>query len=143
MKIMVAYDGTVQAKEALVYGMEQAREKGGQVLALHVFDPHVFMGYDAHIDAETLARQESLRFVDEAKALIREKGDGIRASLFTTEGDPEEEVMNFAQDRRIDVLLCPPRFKSLVKKYQEAIEATEFAGAPSHLNIAVLQAKAV
>ena len=32
MKIMVAYDGTLQAKEALVYGMDKAREKGGEVV---------------------------------------------------------------------------------------------------------------
>ncbi len=38
MKIMVAYDGTLQAKEALVYGMDKAREKGGEVVALHVFN---------------------------------------------------------------------------------------------------------
>ncbi len=143
MKIMVAYDGTIQAQEALMYGLEQAREKGGQVLALHVFDPHLFMGYDAHVDAETLARRESARFIDETRALIREKGEGVRANLFAAEGDPEEEVMHFARDRRVDVLLCPPRFKKLAGKYRKAIQESEFAGAPAHLNIAVLPAKAM
>ena len=42
MKIMVAYDGTLQGKDALVYGMQKAREKGGEVVALHVFNSPLF-----------------------------------------------------------------------------------------------------
>jgi len=56
MKIMVAYDGTLQAKEALVYGMDKAREKGGEVVALHVFNSGMFVDYDASVDAESLAK---------------------------------------------------------------------------------------
>ena len=43
MKIMVAYDGTLQAKEALVYGIEKARTKGGEMVALTIAqaDPYV------------------------------------------------------------------------------------------------------
>ena len=109
MKIMVAYDGTLQAKEALVYGMEKAREKGGEVVALHVFNSKMFIDYDAHVDAEAMARQESARFVEEAKSLIREKGNGVRTSLFTTEGNPTEEVISFAKEKKVDLLLCPPQ----------------------------------
>ena len=125
MKIMVAYDGTMQAKEALVYGMDKAREKGGEVVALHVFNSKLFIDYDAHVDAEALARKESARFVEEAKALIREKSNGIRASLFTTEGNPEEEVVRFARENKVDALLCPPKFKSIINKYKKALGETE------------------
>ncbi len=141
MKIMVAYDGTMQSKEALVYGMEKAREKGGEVVALHVFNSGMFIDYDAHIDAEAMARQESERSVEEAKALIREKGDGVRASLFTAEGDPEEEVVSFAKERKVDVLLCPPRFKSIVKKYRKTLGSSELAREAGALNLAAFSTK--
>ncbi len=141
MKIMVAYDGTLQSKEALVYGMEKAREKGGEVVALHVFNSGMFIDYDAHIDAEAMARLESKRSVEEAKALIREKGDGVRASLFTAEGDPEEEVVSFAKERKVDVLLCPPRFKSIIKKYRKALGASELSREAGALNLAALSTK--
>lgn len=139
MKIMVAYDGTVQSKEALEYGMEKAREKGGEVLALHVFHSGMFMDYDV-MDAEATARRESDRLVEEAKALIREKGSGVHVNLFTTEGNPEEEVIIFAKAKKADVLLCPPRFKGIINKYQRDTAAFEIsAGAKPEL--AVLSTK--
>jgi hypothetical protein len=76
MKIMVAYDGTLQAKEALVYGIEKARAKGGDIIALQVFNSPLFVDYDATVNARDAARAEAARFVEEAKAIIREKGKG-------------------------------------------------------------------
>ncbi len=139
MKIMIAYDGTLQAKEALVYGLDKAREKGGEVLALHVFNNGLFVDYDV-IDAEATARRESARFVEEAKAIIREKAQGVRASLFTTEGDPEETTISFAKERHADVLLCPPGFKGIVGKYQKALNAAEL-GSDAAKDVAVLTTK--
>ncbi len=108
MKIMVAYDGTLQAKEALAYGMDKAREKGGEVVALHVFNSPMFFDYDATPGARDEAKAESARFIAEAKAIIAEKSKGVKASLYSTEGDPAEEVVGFAKAEKVDVLLCPP-----------------------------------
>ncbi len=141
MKIMVAYDGTLQSKEALACGIEKAREKGGEVVALHVFNRGLFMGYDAHIDAEAMAEHESARFVEEAKELLREKGRGVRTSLFTVEGNPDEEVVRFAQEKKADVLLCPPKFKAIIGRYRKALGETELAGETALLNLAVLPTK--
>jgi nucleotide-binding universal stress UspA family protein len=141
MKIMVAYDGTLQAKEALVYGMEKAREKGGEVLALHVFNNSMFLDYDV-MDAEARARRESAQLVEEARALIREKGSGVRTSLFTMEGNPEEEVISFAKEKHADLLLCPPRFKGIIHKYQKAVAAAEF-GEGAAKDLAALTTKAL
>ncbi len=143
MKIMVAYDGTLQAKEALVYGMEKAREKGGEVVALHVFNSGMFIDYDAHVDAEAMARQESARFVEEAKSLIREKGNGVRASLFTAEGNPAEEVISFAKEKKVDLLLCPPKFKAIISKYRKALVAPELTGEAATMNLAALSMKTI
>ncbi len=141
MKIMVAYDGTLQSKEALVYGMEKVREKGGELVALHVFNSGMFIDYDAHVDAEAMARRESAQYVEEAKALIREKGAGVRTSLFTAEGDPEEEVVSFAREKKVDVLLCPPKFKSIIKKYRKTLGASELAREAGTMNLAAFSTK--
>ena len=141
MKIMVAYDGTLQAKEALVYGMEKVREKGGEVVALHVFNNNMFIDYDASVDAESIARRESAQFVEDAKSLIREKGKGITVSLFTMDGNPEEEVISFAKAKKVDVLLCPPKFKTIISKYQKALEETELTSEAEKMNLAVLSTK--
>ena len=141
MKVMVAYDGTLQAKEALVYGMDKARENGGEVIALHVFNNRMFIDYDANVDAEAIARRESARFVEEAKTLIREKSNGVHASLFTSEGNPEEEVISFAKASQADVLLCPPKFKGIIDTYQKALGQIEMAGEVDKMNVAVLSTK--
>lgn len=143
MKIMVAYDGTLQAKEALVYGINKARESRGEVVALHVFNNRIFLDYDASADAEEIARRESRQFVEEAKSLLREKGEGVRTSLFTTEGDPEEEVITFAKERRVDLLLCPPKFKALINRYRKAVAASETIGGACGMNLVALSAKAI
>jgi hypothetical protein len=141
MKIMVAYDGTLQAKEALVYGMDKAREKGGEVVALHVFNNGMFLDYDV-MDAEAMARRDSARFVEEARTLIREKANGVRASIFTTEGDPEESMIFFAKEKNADVLLCPPSFKGIINKYQKALTAGEL-GSDAGKDVAVLTTRSM
>jgi len=140
MKIMVAYDGSLQAKEALVYGMEKAREKGGEVFALHVFNSPLFLDYDV-MDAEAASMRESARLMDEAAVLIRERGNGVNAGLFRTEGNPEEEVINFAREKKVDVLLCPSSFKGIIGKYQRAIGA-DLRGAEK-TSLAVLTTKMI
>ncbi len=141
MKIMVAYDGTLQAKEALVYGIKQAREKRGEVVALHVFNPALFIDYDAHLDAEAMARRESARFVEEARELMQQEGSGVRTSLFTAEGDPTDEVVRFARERKVDMLLCPPKFKAIIDQYRKTLGGTEHAGESALLDLAALSAK--
>lgn len=137
MKIMVAYDGTLQAKEALVYGMNKAREKGGEVVALHVFNKPLFVDYDATPGAESAARAEAARFVEEAKAIIREKSGGVKTSLYSTDGNPSEAVIGFAKEEKVDVLLCPPAFRSIAAKYSVAV-ASEFAGEAATWDVAAV-----
>jgi len=141
MKIMVAYDGTLQAKEALMYGMDKVRQKGGEVIALHVFNNSMFIDYDASVNAESIARRESAQFVEDAKSLIREKGKGLTVSLFTTDGNPEEEVISFAKARKVDVLLCPPKFKTIINKYQKALGEIELTSEVEKMNLAAVSTK--
>ncbi len=141
MKIMVAYDGTLQAKEALVYGMDKAREKGGEVVALQVFNNGMFVDYDATVNAQSIAKAEAARFLDEAKSIIREKGKGVKASLYSTEGNPTEEVINFAKAEKVDVLLCPPKFTKIINKYQRSLAESEFSNEAAKLHVAAFSTK--
>lgn len=141
MKIMVAYDGTLQAKEALVYGMDKAREKGGEVVALHVFNNSMFIDYDATIDAQDIAKAEAEQFINEAKTIIRESGKGVKAILYSTEGNPTEEVISFAKAEKVDVLLCPPKFTKIINKYQRSLAESDLTSEAAKLHIAALSTK--
>ena len=57
MKVLVAYDGTLQAKDALKYGVEKVKENGGELVALHVFNSNMFVDYDV-FGAEEAGRAE-------------------------------------------------------------------------------------
>jgi nucleotide-binding universal stress UspA family protein len=122
MKVLVAYDGTLQSKDALRYGMEKVRENGGEVLALHLFNSNLFIDYDVAPGAVETARKESARQIQDAKILLKEEGSDLKTSIFAGEGDPEDEVIRFARERNVDVLLCPPRYKSIIKKFRKVAE---------------------
>ena len=141
MKIMVAYDGTLQAKEALVHGMNRARQKGGEVVALHVFNSGQFVDYDATPDAEQLARAEAARCIADAKQIIKEQGAGVKASLYSTDGNPDQEVLSFAKAEKVDVLLCPPRFKKVINKYRMALASFSTTSGTAELDMAVVRTK--
>jgi len=143
MKIMVAYDGTLQAKEALVYGIEKARAKGGEVVALQVFNSPLFADYDATVNTRDAAKAEAARFVEEAKSIIREKGAGVKASFYSTEGNPEVEMISFAKAEQVDVLLCPPKFKTIISKYQKTLAGSELAGETAKMNVAALSTRSM
>ena len=122
MKVLVAYDGTLQAKDALRYGMEKVEKVGGEVIALHIFNDNLFVDYGIAPKEVERARAEFAGYVEEAKRIIREPESGVRGSVFVGEGDPEEECIRFAKERNVDLLLCPPRYKSLAKKFRKVAE---------------------
>lgn len=119
MRVLVVYDGTLQSKDALRYGLREARERRGDLIVLQVFDNCAFFDYGAGPRAIERARLESLRYAEEARTLIDEEGCGVRTRVHTEEGDPEEEVIRFASERWIDLLLCPPRYRSIAKRFAE------------------------
>jgi nucleotide-binding universal stress UspA family protein len=116
MKILVAYDGSLNSKIGLNYGLKKAKKEGGELVALHVFHAGMFVDYGAGPGAEQTARAESLRYVEEARKIIREKGEGLRASVLVEEGVPEEEILGLALEGSFDLLIAPPRFNALVRK---------------------------
>ncbi|MBI5189260.1 MAG: universal stress protein [Nitrospirae bacterium] len=123
MKIMVAYDGTLQAKDALRFGMEKAKETGAKVDVLSVFDSGLYIDTEASLDAVDVARAQAAKSVADAKAIIKEAGKGVDVSLYTAEGDTETAILDFAREGNVDLLLCTSRQKGIIEKYRKAVEA--------------------
>lgn len=115
IKILVAYDGSLNSQTALKYGIRKVKEVGGSLFALHVFNSSMFIDYGAGPNAEEMARKESSGHVEDAGRIIAETGTEISASLFTAEGNPKEEIVNFARSEMIDLIIAPPRYKAIVK----------------------------
>jgi nucleotide-binding universal stress UspA family protein len=115
MKILVAYDGSLNSQTALKYGISKVGDAGGSVSALHVFNSNMFIDYGAGPNAEEMARKESTGYVEDARRIIAEAGTGISASLFTAEGNPQEEIVKFAKTEEADLIIAPPRYKTIMK----------------------------
>lgn len=115
MKILLAYDGTVHAKTALRYGLKKAGGMNGDLILLQVFDRSAFIDYDAGPRAEALARSEAAQRLDEARKIV-EEGPVSPVHAFRTiteEGDPEQVIIQYAEIERPDLLLVPPRYKTV------------------------------
>jgi len=121
MKVLVAYDGTLQAKEALKYGVEKVKENGGEVVALQVFNSNMFVDYDV-FGAEEAGRLEAMSFAAEAKKILGETGKGLLTRVIFAEGNPEEETINYARENNVDLLLCSPRYKSIIRNFKKLLD---------------------
>lgn len=115
MKILTIYDGTIQSKIALEYGMKKAREKGAELILLQVFQSSLFVDYDAGPKAEEIARNEAKRFLQEAENTIRETGQGVAIRIVAEEGDPEQEILRVAKNEQADLVLVTPRYRNIMK----------------------------
>ena len=121
MKVLVAYDGTLKAKEALRFGIKRAKEENGRLVALYVFPSGMLAGYDSVPHARDMARVEAERHIEEARGILRDEAGGIWAKVVTEEGNPYDETIAYASDWLADLLLCPPGMKSVISKYKKLL----------------------
>ncbi len=115
MKILVLYDGTIQSKTALRYGIGNAKKKGGELIVLHVFQSSMFIDYDAGPKAEELARSEARQHAVDAENIVREEGKAVAIRFVSEEGDPEQELLRVAEAEHADLVLTTPRYKAIAK----------------------------
>jgi nucleotide-binding universal stress UspA family protein len=116
MKILVAYDGTINAQNALKYGISKIREKGGELLLLQIFDSTLFVDYDAGPKAVEMARAEAAQQLEAARRIIQDTAAGISARVVSEEGDAEQIILGYAQSEHPELVLAPPRYKALARK---------------------------
>lgn len=121
MKVLVAYDGTLQAKDALRHGLKKATGDNDELIVFNAFGGNMFIDYDVSPNARERAWTDSRALAKEAEAIIRETGGGVKARIIQGENSPEEEIMDCARAEGADVLLCPPKFKSIIKKYRKTL----------------------
>ncbi|MDO9518239.1 MAG: universal stress protein [Methanosarcinaceae archaeon] len=105
-KILIATDGSEPNKKAVSYGIELARLSGAKVNIVYVVDTAAFasipMDAGWEMMYELLQKEGNVvieQTVDDAKAV----GIDIEGSLL--EGHPSHEIIEFAQNNDIDVIV--------------------------------------
>ena len=115
MKILTIYDGTIQARTALQYGLRKADEKKAELIVLQVFQSSLFLDYDAGPRAEQIARAEAARHRRDAEAIIS-AARSVSVRFVSEDGDTIETAARLAGSERVDLLLCSPRYKAIARR---------------------------
>lgn len=117
MKILVAYDGTLNAKTALKYGIDKAGEGrgGGAVTVVGVFKSAMFVDYGAGPRAEEVARGEFMARMKEAEAVAAQAPAGVRAEVLAEVAESEEEAAGLAESMGAGLVLAPAGLRALAR----------------------------
>ncbi|MDW5549383.1 universal stress protein [Methanosarcina sp.] len=116
--IVIATDGSENSLRAISYGIEIAKLSGATVHALYVTDITSFssMPMDAGLEAiyDTL-REEG----EKAISVVKEHGDasGVEVREVRLEGHPSNEIINFAENNDIDLIVVGTLGKSGLDRF--------------------------
>ena len=103
--IVIATDGSENNQKAVSYGIEIAKLSGAKVYALHVIDTN-FLSRSWTAGWETM--YEVLKQDGEKAAYkVKEFGDalGIEVKEVLLEGHPSSEIIDFAENNDIDLIV--------------------------------------
>lgn len=106
--ILIAVDGSEGAHEALVQGIELARQTGAAATIVAVHQPPLPVYGDPYWQRAVTEELGRLRpVVADAVALAEEQG--IEAEYEILEGDPAEQVVRLARARDVDLIVVGSR----------------------------------
>jgi len=86
-RILVPYDGSQTSNKALVAALQMAREQGGRVRVVHAIDELALAsGYEYSGELMRLARDQGLKTLDDALAMVKSAGVDGDTHLLNTPG---------------------------------------------------------
>ncbi|MGP8321017.1 MAG: universal stress protein [Methanosarcinaceae archaeon] len=117
-KIMIATDGSEPNKKAISYGIEFARLSGAKVYVVYVVDTATFSsipmdsGWEVMYELLQKEGTEAIQHtLDDAKA------SGVLVESSLLEGHPSQEIIEFAQDNDIDMIVLGTLGKSGLDRF--------------------------
>lgn len=108
MKILVGYDGSNVAKEALKLARRHARAFGASV--------DIITSMESGTESEQMAIDNAERGLEWAKTLFDEKGVPCKTHLLIRGMSPGEDLVQFAREQEIDEIVVGVKRRSKVEK---------------------------
>lgn len=112
-RILVPVDFSRHSEQALIYGSEFARRFNADLFLLHVFQDLTLYQPDAvnvgppvlpPLEELTAAQRRSLE-----RLAMERKLNGIRVTCDVVEGTPVEEIVEYAEEKGIDLIVVGTR----------------------------------
>lgn len=122
-KILVPFDGSTGAEEALSKACELARLTGGQILILTVYRHQAMLEASLSMvrveepaNLDDVLRGHATEVAEHAKALATDaRVERVRA--FVKAGQPARTIIEFARDRGADLIVIGSRGLGSVERY--------------------------
>ncbi|MCX9010409.1 MAG: universal stress protein [Candidatus Methanoperedens sp.] len=105
-KILIATDGSDYTKRAVEYGIEIAKSTGAKLYAIYVIDTRAYdsLPESAPIEYAYLLLRKEGEIATEYVA-DRARAIGMEAEKIITEGHPAEEIIKYAEENSIDLIV--------------------------------------
>jgi len=114
-KLLIAYDGSEQARKAFDVGIEIAAKFGADVFVVSVARPP-----EPADDVETEAILENAnQYYEKHFAELRETAGaaGITPHFEILVGHPAEQIVHYANEKEVDMIVMGHRGKSLIERW--------------------------
>ena len=109
MKIVVGYDGSDAAKEALLVAKKHARAFDGKV--------YVLTSLVGGMGESSEDMEKAKRNLDDARKSVEKDGIPVEQHLLVRGLDPGEDIVLFAEDNQVDEIIIGVVKKSKVQKF--------------------------
>jgi nucleotide-binding universal stress UspA family protein len=108
-KILVAYDGSPQSKEALNWAIDLSRLSGAEILAVKVFEISVLyampeIGGAGYVAALDIMRREDQRLMAEIVAIGHTKGAKVTGKIL--QGNVAGQIISYAEKNNFDIIIA-------------------------------------
>ncbi len=111
-KIVVGFDGSEQAKRALLKAKTIGEKFGSKIYVIHVIDTAVFSLSEAFTSPSVIhnLRQNAEKLIKEALAIVE------NADARILEGDPAYEIVRFAREVGASLIVIGSRGLSTIRR---------------------------
>ena len=105
-KILIATDGSEPNKKAVSYGIELAKLSGAKVNVVYVVDTAAFASIPMDSGWEIMYELLQKEGADATHKVVEDaKGSGIEIEESVLEGHPSNEIIEFAHNNDIDLIV--------------------------------------
>jgi nucleotide-binding universal stress UspA family protein len=109
MKIVVGYDGSDAAKEALLVAKKHAKAFDGKV--------YILTSLVGGMGESSEDMEQAKRNLDDARKSLEKDGVPVEQHLLVRGLDPGEDIVLFAEDNEVDEIIIGVVKKSKVQKF--------------------------
>ncbi len=116
-RILVAYDGSQNAKKALEVAVDIAKKYGAKIYVAEVVDTATILGLSmGPVPADIVDSMRDKAKADLADAKARAEAEGVRAETALLEGDPASAIVEYAENIGADLIVTGSRGLSTIKR---------------------------